>query len=60
VIAPLIYQDTSKQVFKDGNYAFLDLNYPYQGIALWDRGLVAPGFRKDVTPLVSTPGGLRT
>jgi hypothetical protein len=41
VIAPLIYQDTSKQVFKDGNYAFLDLNYPYQGIALWDRGLVA-------------------
>jgi hypothetical protein len=23
-------------------------------------GLLAPGFRKDVTPLISTSGGLRT
>ena len=37
----MIYEETSKQVFKDGNYALLNLNYPYQGIAPWDRGLMA-------------------
>ena len=28
VIAPAIYEDTSKLVFKDGGYAFLNLHYP--------------------------------
>ncbi len=40
VIAPAIYEDTSKLVLKDGSYAFLNLNYPYQGLALLDRELM--------------------
>ena len=35
IIAPSIYEDASKLVSKDGGYAFLNLNYPYQGMALW-------------------------
>ena len=40
VIAPASYENTSKLVFKDGGYAFLNLNDPYQGLALMDRELM--------------------
>ena len=59
MIAPLIYEDTSKLVFKDGNYAFLNLNYPYQGMALWDRGLVAEYLQMPASEIDKTNWGIR-
>ena len=59
VIAQATYEDTSKQVFKDGSYAFLNLKYPYQGLALLDRALMAEYLQMPASAIDQTNGGIR-
>lgn len=59
VIVPAIYKDTSKLVFKDGSYAFLNLNYPYQGLALMDRELMEEYLQMPAAEIDKTNWGIR-
>ena len=59
VIAPAVYEDTSKLVFKDGSYAFLNLNYPYQGLALMDRELMEEYLQMPAAEIDKTNWGIR-
>jgi hypothetical protein len=59
IIAPSIYEDTSKLVFKDGSYAFLSLNYPYQGMALWDREQMTEYLQMPAAEINKTNWGIR-
>ncbi len=59
VIAPAIYEDTNKLVLKDGSYAFLNLNYPYQGLALLDRELMEEYLQMPDKEIDKTKWGIR-
>lgn len=37
VIIPVRHEDTNKLVLNDGSHSLLNLEYPYQGLALLDR-----------------------
>ncbi len=59
VLAPSIYEDTSRLVLKDGSYAFLNLNYPYQGLALLDRELMEEYLSMPAAEIDKTKWGIR-
>ena len=59
VITPAIYEDISKLVLKDGSYAFLNLNYPYQGLALMDRELMEEYLQMPDAQIDKTNWGIR-
>ncbi len=59
VIAPASYEDISKLVLKNGRYAFLNLNYPYQGLALLDRELMEEYLEMPDAEIDKTNWGIR-
>ena len=59
VFAPTSYENTSKLVFKDGGYAFLNLKYPYQGLALMDRELMEEYLLMPAAEINKTNWGIR-
>ena len=59
VIASAIYEDTSRLVLKDRSYAFLNLKYPYQGLALLDRELMEEYLRMPDSEIDKSPWGIR-
>jgi hypothetical protein len=59
VIAPATYEDTSKLVFKDGSYAFLNLKHPYQGLSLLDRAIMAEYLQMPASAIDRTNWGIR-
>lgn len=59
VIAPASHENTSKLVFKDGGYAFLNLNDPYQGLALMDRELMEEYLQMLAAEINKTNWGIR-